>query len=250
MDIRLIDIQCGFGGATPGVRDIVPVDNVLASMRDLHIERAVVRIEPDKMDTDIVLSNEKLAAACHPHPELIPCPVVQPVCGSDLPSEEEQVDACIRLGARAVVIRPALDGWLPAPWMANRLFLSLQERRIPVLALERHISLEQAADLAGRYPDLPIILAQQGYRSQRIHMALLTAFPNLFLSIGNNYDVHGGIEQICKIQGARRLLFGTGFPQAEPLCAITYLLYSAVSAEEKQMIGAVNFETLACGVRA
>jgi predicted TIM-barrel fold metal-dependent hydrolase len=249
MGIRLIDIQCGFGGAAPGVREVIPVTKVLAAMRELRIERALVRITPEKLDTDIVLSNEKLAAACRAHPELIPCPVVQPVCGDDLPSEAEQVDACIRLGARAVVIRPAQDGWLPAPWMADRLFTALQDRRLPVLCLERYVSHEQAADLAARYPDLPLILAQQGYRSHRTQMALLAAFPNLCLSIGNNYDVHGGIEQICKTHGASRLLFGTEFPQSEPLCAVTYLLYSAVSAEEKQLIGAVNYETLAGGVR-
>ncbi|MEI7437560.1 MAG: amidohydrolase family protein [bacterium] len=250
MRIRLIDIQCGFGGAAPGVREIVSANDVLASMRELSIERALVRITPETLDTDIVLSNEKLAAACQAHPGLIPCPVVQPVFGDDLPDEVEQVDACIRMGAMAVVIRPAQDCWLTAPWMTDRLFSALQERRLPVLCLERYVSHEQVADLAARHPDLPLILAQQGYRSQRTQMALLAAFPNLLLSIGNNYDVHGGIEQLCKAHGACRLMFGTEFPQSEPLCAVTYLLYSAVSEEEKQMIGAVNFEALAGGIRA
>ncbi len=249
MNLRLIDVQCGFGGAAPGVREIISADNVLANLRELRIDRALVRITPEKMDTDIVLSNEKLASACRNHPELMPCPVVQPVCGDDLPDEAEQADACLRMGARAVVIRPAQDGWTLAPWMADRLFLALQERRIPVLGLERYVSHDQAAALAARYPDLPIILAQQGYRTQRVLMALLAAFPSLSLSIGNNYDVHGGLEQICKTHGARRLLFGTEFPQSEPLCAVTYLLYSAISEEEKQLIGAGNFEALAGGIR-
>ncbi len=250
MDIRLIDCQSGFGGVTPGTRNSVPAAAVITAMSDLRIARALVRITPEKMDTDIVLSNEKLAEACRVHPELIPCPVVQPACMGDLPGETEQADACIRLGAKAVVIRPAQDGWLPTPWMADRLFSALQERRLPVVCLERYVSHEMVASLAALYPALPLILAQQGYRSQRTLMALLTAFPNLLLSLGNNYCVHGGIEQICRTLGAHRLLFGTDFPHAEPLGAITYLLYSAVSGEEKQLIGAVNFETLAKGVRA
>ena len=251
MSIRLIDVQCGFGGAAPGVRDIVSENELLACMAKIRIERALVRIIPDKLDTDVVLSNDKLITACRAHPEeLIPCPVVLPASGGDLPAEPDQVDACIRAGARAVVIRPAQDAWLPLPWMADRLFNALQERRLPVLCAERHVSHEQAASLASRYPDLPIILAQQGYRSQRILMALLGAFPNLYLSIGNNYGVHGGIEQFCRAYGAGRLLFGTEFPQSEPMAAVTCLLYSGVSKEEKEKIGALNFETLARGIRA
>lgn len=249
MDIRLIDIQCGFGGAAPGAREPVSEQALLAAMREFRIERALTRITPEKLDTDVPLSNEKLAAACRAHPELIPCPVVLPACGGDLPADSEQVDACIRLGAGGVVIRPAQDAWLTAPWMADPLFQALQERRLPVLCLERFVSHDQVAALAQRYPELPLILAQQGYRSQRVLMALLGAFPNLHLSTGNNYGVHGGLEQIARAHGAGRLLFGTEFPQSEPMAAITYLLYSGLSAEEKALIGAVNYETLAGRIR-
>jgi predicted TIM-barrel fold metal-dependent hydrolase len=248
MRIRLIDVQCGFGGAAPGVRTLVTADQTAASLRELGIERALVRITPEKLDTDPVLSNAKLAAARRDHPELIPCPVVLPASAGDLPAEADQVEACAAMGAGAVVVRPAQDGWLLLPWMADPLFHALEQRRLPVLLLERFVNLEQAAGLAGRYPDLPFILTQQGYRSQRVLMALMKAFPNLYLSIGNNYGVHGGLEQLCRTLGADRLLFGTEFPNAEPMSAVSYLLYSALSDEVKEQIGCRTFETLAGGI--
>jgi predicted TIM-barrel fold metal-dependent hydrolase len=79
-------------------------------------------------------------------------------------------------------------------------------------------------------------------------MALMKAFPNLYLSIGNNYGVHGGLEQLCRTLGADRLLFGTEFPNAEPMSAVSYLLYSALSDEVKEQIGCRTFETLAGGI--
>ena len=70
MEIRLIDVQCGFGGATPGSRAIVSASDLLASMARLRIEKALVRITPEKAELDIVLSNEKLVAACRaPSPQ-------------------------------------------------------------------------------------------------------------------------------------------------------------------------------------
>ncbi len=248
MSIRLIDVQCGFGGAAPGVRHVVSAAETVAAQRELAIARSLVRLTPEKMDTDVPFSNARLAAACQAEPTLTPCPVVMPACGGDLPAEADQVAACLAMGAAAVVVRPAQDGWLPVPWMADPLFRALEERRLPVLLLERFVTLEQAAALAERFPALPFILAQQGYRSQRMLMALLGAFPNLHLSIGNNYGVHGGLEQICRVHGARRLLFGTEFPNAEPMAAVTYLMYSALSDEEKEQVGCRTFETLEGGI--
>ena len=44
------------------------------------------------------------------------------------------------------------------------------------------------------------------------------------LCVGSNYAVHNGLERLVKRLGAERLLFGSGFPYAQPDACIETLL--------------------------
>lgn len=248
MSIRLVDIQAGFGGATPGRREVVSAAELAAELGRLRIERALARIEPEALETDVALSNDKLFAAAASEPMLIPCPIAVPSAGGDLPPEPEQVDAFIRRGAHAAVIRPALDGWLLADWVADPLLRAIEERRLPLLCPEPLVPLERTAEIAARFPALPLVVTKVGYRSQRILLPLLERFPEVHLSTGNNNCVHLGIEEMVRRVGPERLLFGTGFPVSEPMGAVTQLMYALISEEARALIGAGNYERLAGGI--
>lgn len=247
--ISLFDAQCGFGGGTPGTTDIVSAGDCADTLARLSIDRALVRIAPDTLEHDVVAGNARLFAACTAHPALIPCPLVVPNSGHAFPDEEAQVAEALAHGAGAVSIRPVPDGWLLEPWACDRLFRVLEAYALPVLCLERLVSLTQVAGLAGRYPALPLIVAETNYRAQRTLLPLLETFPNVFLSIGNNYSLHGGIEQCVELLGPERVLFGTGFPASEPMAAVTQLLYAGISEAEQRMIGVENMQRLLAGVR-
>jgi hypothetical protein len=243
MPLRLIDVQCGFGGARPG-RQVVALGELVADMDRLQIDRALARILPDVLDLDVVRSNGVLLEAAAGERRLAPCPVVLPAAAGDLPSEAEQASAAVRAGAGAVCVRPGLDCWSLAPWVCDRLFGALQERRLPVLCAQRHVPLDEVGRLAGAYPGLPFIVAEVGYRQLRTLLPLLEAFPNTYLSVGSLWTVHEGLERLAERVGAERLLFGTGFPEVEPMMAVTQLTYSALSEEQKALVGAENFERL------
>ena len=248
MTLPLFDAQSGFGGATPGVPEVVSAAELREEMRRVEIARALVRITPETLDLDVAAANEALLAACAPDPALTPCPAVLPASGGDFPPEPEQVAGLIARGARAVWIRPEHDHWLLAPWHSGPLFAALEQRRLPVLCLQRLVRLPEVADLAARHPALPLILAELSYRDQRTYLPLLERFPNVSLALGAPYSVHGGIEQLVARAGAGRLLFGSGFPLAEPLAAIAQLMYAEISAGDKQRIGTGNLEALVEGV--
>ena len=89
-----------------------------------------------------------------------------------------------------------------------------------------------------------------GYRSQRILLPLLTSFPNVQLSTGSNYCVHRGIEQLVGSVGPQRLLFGSGFPEVDPMMAISQLVYADISDEARRLIGSGNLERLIGGIAA
>ncbi len=248
MSTPLFDAQTGFGGATPGQPELVTAADLLAEMRRVEIGRALARITPEDLDSDVPASNAALFAACAGEPALRPCPIVVPAGGGDFPPEEEQVADLIARGARAVWIRPDHDHWSLAPWQSGALFSALEQRRVPVLCLQRKVKLADLAELAGRHPGLPLLYAELGYREQRAYLPLLEECPNLHLVLGVPYSVHRGIEQLAARVGAGRLLFGSGFPVAEPMAAIAQLMYAEIGEEDKRRIGAGNLEALVEGV--
>jgi len=244
MSIELFDVQCGFGGARAGDPAVVSAEALLREMGRLHISAALTRRVPDDRLEDVPASNAVLYAARDEHPSLIPCPVVVPSRGGSLPPEHAQVAAHVAQGCGAVSIRPAKDYWDLAPWVCHRLFDALQERNMPVFCLASDVSLVQVGDLAGRFPSLPIIVAGVHYRQQRILLPLLETFPGVHLSLGNCYTVHRGIEELVAKIGPERLLFGTGFPESEPMTAITQLMYADLTDDDRRLIGAANLRRL------
>lgn len=246
--IQLFDIQCGLGSKSPGARAATGAADLLAEMRRLQIAGALVRNLHENESADIAFDNANLYRWCKGRAALVPCPLVIPNSGCDLPAEEAQVADAIRRGAGAVWIRPGVDHWLLADWLAAPLFNALQARRLPVLCLARLVNIEQVADLARRFPELPLILAECDYRSQRVILPLLRAFKNVYLSLGNNYIVHRGIEQIVAELGPEQLLFGTNFPETEPMTAISYFMYSELTPSQKKLVGCDNFARLRKGI--
>lgn len=249
MDIELWDMQCGFGGATPGDPSVAKADELVAEMQRVGIARAVVRTAPEDLDCDVLASNAALYAACSEHSALLPCPVVVPSTGGDLPPEAEQLQGHLRRGCAAVSIRPGRDHWRLAPWNSDALFRVLATHRVPALINGEQVGLEQIAELAARYPELPIVVIGMAYREHRALAALLQAFPRVHLGLGGACAVHGALEHLAATVGAERVLFGTGFPVSEPMAAITYLMYADLSTEQKALIGSGNAQRLLAEVR-
>ena len=245
----LFDVNAGFGGRSPGVREVVSADDLLAEMARLDIARALVRTTPVKRDMNALGSNERLLSACADVDALAACPVALPNTGRDVADEDEQVDGLLARGAAAVWIRPKTDYWVVDEWCGGRLFDALARRRVPVFCAEGEVPLADAADLAGRYPDLPIVLAEFGYRRQREILGLLAGFANVHLAMGGAFSIHRGLEQLAGEGFAERVLFGTGYPAAEPAAAVALLMYAEVSDRQKAMIGAGNLKRLIGGLR-
>jgi Amidohydrolase len=248
MDLRLFDAQAGFGGAIAGKPVAADCSEYVREMAFLNIERALVRTVPDDLTNDFEAANARLYADCAENPALSPCPILAPNGACDLASEAEQVAHAISQGAGAAFLRPQGDCWGLASWSCGALFDALEERCLPAFCEEGKFTLEQIADLAGRYPQLPIILAELQYRCLRDLVPLLRTFPNIYLSIGRNFTIHRGIELLVARVGAERLVFGTGFPRVEPMSAITQLTYADIPPEAKGMIGAGNMERLMEGI--
>jgi len=246
--IELVDVQAGFGGSAPGVRQPVPAEWLQAQLQRHGIGQALVRIAPELQDFDLCRSNQRLYEATARAAGLLPCPVLAPAACGDLPSEEEQVAEALSHGAAAVVLRPGPDRWAPEPWVAGPLLRALAARRLPVLCPEPLVPALTVARWAALAPELPLVMAAVAYGQERTLVPLLREFPNTFLSIGNNFTAHRGIEFYVDRVGPERLLFGTGLPDSEPGAAIGQLLFAEIREADRERIGAGNFRRLQGGV--
>jgi predicted TIM-barrel fold metal-dependent hydrolase len=247
--IDLFDVQAGFGGLAPGLREPIPSEWLQGQLRRQRIGQALVRITPEAQDFDIRRSNERLyeAAACTP--EFVPCPVLAPAACGDLPAEDEQVSEALDRGAAAVVLRPGPDRWEPEPWVVGPLLRALAARGLPVLCPAPLVPLATVARWGALVPDVPLIIAGVAYGQERTLLPLLREFPNTYLSIGNNFTAHRGLEFYLERVGASRLLFGTGLPESEPGAAMGQLLFAEMSEKDRALIGAGNLRRLQEGTR-
>ena len=249
MPLSFFDVQAGILGSAAGRKDSPGITELKASLQQINAVGALVRIAPDNLESDYQILNHLLYHACEKDETLIPCPIILPNSGMELLSEKEQIADALAAGAEAVCVRPQSDCWLPEKWVSDRLFLALEERKMPVLVSMDEITYSQAADIATRYPGLPLILIEVGYRELRTQIPLLLTCANIHLSIGNRFTAHLGIEHLVKIVGPNQLIFGTGFPTAEPMAAAMPLIYADISEADKKQIAAKNFERLAGGIR-
>jgi hypothetical protein len=240
MSHRLFDIQSGFGGAARASDHVVAAAECLEEMEHLGIGGALVRTAPDDVEVDVAMANQALFAACGDDERLVPCPILVPATAGDVPAEAEQVAAAIARGSRAGTIRPARDSWEILPWVSDRLFSAMADRRLPVVCLLRYVPLREVAVIAERFPSLPVVLAEVPYGCQRLLYPLLERHTELRLSLGENWTVHLGIEDLVARFGAQRLLFGTGFPRVEPAMAVTQLAYAEIPELAKAAIGHEN----------
>jgi len=152
-------------------------------------------------------------------------------------------------GAGAAVLRPSQDTWSLEEWSGGKLFTALESRRMPALCPAKTVPMDAVGRIAAAHGRLPLVMVEVNYRNQKPICGMMETCPNVYLSIGSNYTVQGGIEQFAGAVGPERLLFGTGIPQAEPMMAVTQLLYADLPDADKRLIGGENLSRLIGGIR-
>lgn len=122
-------------------------------------------------------------------------------------------------------------------------------RRIPLLlSLARGISWSGVYNLLQDFPDLTCILCEIGL-ANRFSWPLLEHYPNVYLETSLLSYAAEGIESTVRRFGARRLVFGTGFPERYHLAAIMGLLHADISNVDKEKIACQNLDNIISGIK-
>jgi hypothetical protein len=153
-----------------------------------------------------------------------------PYCRLD-PAEEPVAEAerCLARGARGIKLHPraqAFEFGLPA---ADAIFACAREAGVPILihAGRGMAPMDALADLALRYPDVPLVLAHAGIAGQGMFASRLSDHPTVVYDTStlSPLDV---IELFARVP-AERIVFASDVPYGRP----AFALYQALRVGRK-----------------
>jgi hypothetical protein len=140
-------------------------------------------------------------------------------------------------------ICPAQDVCPVTTWMFDWMPEVLSETRTPLLISLQELDLRDAAELKMAYPLLRLVITNTTQWMNRQYLRFAQYFSEVYIDTTNIIEYHG-LENIVKLLGAHRLLFGTYSPEKEPYDKVFQMMHCDLSQEQKQLIAFGNFERL------
>ena len=152
---------------------------------------------------------------------------------------------------RGVRIFPASHNFIIEEWVIGTLCEWLIKHNLPLFVMHTEISWESLYKLAGRYPELTIVLETQTKKilyHTRVLLPLMLECQNIMVET-SNFAGQGYIEYAVKEFGAGRLLFGSFMPVNDPFVPIGMIIDSDIGEQEKLMIASGNIKKIIERVR-
>ncbi|MBU4200409.1 MAG: amidohydrolase [Verrucomicrobia bacterium] len=246
MRLKFIDINLAFGQPVrAGYRPAFTAGDVRRVMKQAGIAKALVWhvAQHDLAPAD---GNRLLAKAIAGASSLWGCWTILP------PQTDEVItpDFFRRMKRHGIVALRAFPDY--HKFLINRVtfgrFLDeVTERRIPLLlSLEKGgITWPAVYQVMADFPKLTCILCDIGiWGVDRFTWPLLETYPNLYLETSLLALDDGGFESMVARFGARRMVFGTNFPERYPEAGMLSLIRADISRSDKQRIAAANWEVV------
>ena len=243
--LEFFDCDCFFGKRSvvnPG--SFYKLEDLTERMKFHGICKALVYHSMAR-EYNPVVGNDMLLKEIGGNLELYPVWVIMHHHTGEFPKPDTLLFKMKENNIRAVRMFPGNSdhAYSIAGWNCGELFSMLEAKGIPLLIGMDQLTWDDLHTLCSDFPALPVILSGAGYGSDRNLYALLEKCVNLYIeTIG--YKPHNGIEEICRVFGANRLIFGSGMPLFSAGSAVSMVNYARISEAEKRMIAAENLEKL------
>jgi len=243
--MRFFDCNAFFG--LPTIRPLAPVPTaevLLAKMDRAGIERALVW-HILQHDASPQVGNQVLAEAIRPHPRLTGCWTVLPNQAREFPPPVALLARMREARVAALRIYPNEHRFTANAVSMGELFEVVVARRVPLLlSLRRGMTWPQIYALLAEFPDLVCLICDHGcWGMDRQFRPLLDRYPNVYVDTAQ-YLLDGGIESLVADYGARRLVFGTGFPESYMGGMMLALRHAQIPDEAKVAIARGNLERI------
>lgn len=153
------------------------------------------------------------------------------------------VARAVDAGVAAFRVYPRSHGFSATDPVMDELYAELTARRIPLCLDRPEIDWQEITTLASRFPTLPLIVSQVGYRELRALATALGRHPALHIDLAN-FAAHQAVEWLVDQFDADRLLFATGLGLRDPGESVVRLAWSGLGHRAVQQIGQVNASRL------
>jgi predicted TIM-barrel fold metal-dependent hydrolase len=198
-----------------------------------------------QQDWSIPEGNELLAREIGNEPRLWGCWTIVPPQTDELPPPAELFARMGPARIRALRIFPAAHNFVPGRTALGALLEGCVKRRIPLLlSVERGETGYPVIDrLLQEFPRLTCILCDIGvWGVDRFIRPLLERFPGVRVETSHLALHDGVLPPLAKKYGARRFVFGTGFPDRLPASAMLSLRHADIDDAWKEAIASGNLE--------
>ncbi|MEA3401399.1 MAG: amidohydrolase family protein, partial [Armatimonadota bacterium] len=193
--------------------------------------------------------NRRLLEEIADFPRLLPQWVVMPHHTHEMAPPDELVPEMLEVGVRAARVYPKTHNIPLGDQVSGPLLSALAERRIPLFVDVGELSIDQAASLCERFPELPVVLCGVNWGVDRQLEPALQRVENLLIET-HSFQGHRAYERFVDAFGADRLIFGTGLPDCSPGAAVMMSVYEDIRDEDRAKIAGANLLRLLRAVEA
>ncbi|MFD3399944.1 amidohydrolase family protein [Kribbella sp. NPDC058693] len=175
---------------------------------------------------------------------VLACWTAIPATPGELDSLTALVDRAVSEGVAAFRIHPASHGFSPS--LLDELYAGLQANRLPLCIDAAEITWPALTAIATRYPELPIVISNLGYRKLRELWAALDGHTNIYVDLVD-FAGHQGVEWLAANNLADRLVFATGFGLRDPGESVVRLAWSGLDDATVRLVGSDTASRLFTG---
>ncbi len=130
------------------------------------------------------------------------------------------------------------------PWSNGVLYAAMSESRLPLYLDCEQTDWQALFETACAYPELPIVIWNAHYRTDRFLIPIMDQCPNVHVGLAARFVQSQGLEDFCGRFGPVRLVYGSNWPLQSPGPLISYITYSLLEDDSKQAILAGNIKRL------
>lgn len=243
--MRFFDCNVFFGSPVKRLPAPVPTaECLLAEMDRAGVEKALVW-HIAQHDASPQVGNQLLTEAIRPHPRLTGCWTVLPNQAREFPPATVLFRHMREARVATLRVFPNAHRFLVNEVSMGELLDQMVARRVPLfLSVRRGIEWRDIYALLAEFPDLVCAICDHGcWGMDRMFRPLLERYPHVYVDTAQ-YLLDGGLEALVSDYGARRLLFGSGFPESSFGGMMLALRHARIPEEAKRAIAGGNLERL------
>jgi predicted TIM-barrel fold metal-dependent hydrolase len=243
--MEFFDCNVYFG--LPSVRPIVPVASttqLLEAMDRAGVQKALV-YHIAQHDHAPRLGNKLLAETIQKQPRLVGCWTIQPNQAHEFPPPDVFFSQMKQAGVSALRAFPDSHRFLVNAVSMGDILSAMTAHRIPlILSVMKGVGWRDIYQLMSEFPELVCIVCDHGcWGEDRMFRPLIERYSHFYVDTAR-YLLDGGIEALVTDYGARRLLFGSGFPDSYMGGMMMAIKHAQIPLAAKVAIASGNLERI------